>query len=547
MVQDPWQSRHAITSLPIVLSVVFWAGLPGQVFAENPGSLKADETISGVVYHDANRNLKLDSGERGVKGVLVSNQHDVVLTDKKGRYTLPVSEETVIFITKPSRYHVPLDANNLPQFYYVHQPGGSPELEYPGVRRSGLLPPSVDFPLFRVKKSSEAQALVLGDTQPYTDKELDYLRDDIATELVDTKADFAIVLGDVVGNTLSLYDRYKRIMAQIGIPIYNVPGNHDMNYDSPDDHYALETFKRHFGPSYYSFDYGRTHFVVLDDVEYLGRSPEGERRYRGRIGERQLDWLANDLQLVPADKLVVLTMHIPLDQGPDAGDAIRVTDSEALYDVLEQRSHTLALAGHMHTNEHRYLTGDNGWEGEKPLHQVVCGAACGAWWSGPEDERGIPQSFQTDGAPNGYYVFDFNGNAYQARYKAAGQDPAEQMRIMLPAGSLTTEALDTVQVLVNVYDGGLRSVVDYRIDGQPFQPMDLIIRNDPLFARLANQYPALFRGWIAPTPSTHIWTAPLPADLPPGVHTVTVRTTDRYGIAYKGYRVFEVHGRASAQ
>ncbi|MCU0233726.1 MAG: hypothetical protein MUE90_06820 [Thermoanaerobaculales bacterium] len=78
-----------------------------------------------------------------------------------------------------------------------------------------------------------------------------------------------------------------------------MPGNHDMNYLAPDDAESLLSFRRHFGPAYYSFDYGRTHVVVLDTVEYLGTSrgaadadPLGAGSYRGAIGERQLAWLA---------------------------------------------------------------------------------------------------------------------------------------------------------------------------------------------------------------------------------------------------------------
>jgi 3',5'-cyclic AMP phosphodiesterase CpdA len=527
----------------LILSVVLWASLPGQVFAEDPGSPVGDGTISGVVYHDANRNLELDPGERGVKGVLVSNQHEVVVTDKKGRYTLPVSDETVIFITMPSKYSVPLDANNLPQFYYIHQPGGSPALEYPGVPDTGPLPQSVDFPLFPRKTTSPVRAVVLGDTQPYTDEDLDYLRDDIAAELAGTGADFAMILGDVVGDSLPLYNRYKSIMAQIGIPVYNVPGNHDQNYDAPDDHYALETFKRHFGPSYYSFDYGNTHFVVLDDVEYLGRNAEGRPRYRGRIGERQLNWLANDLQLVRDDKLVVLTMHIPIYRGSEANKGNLVVGADDLFDILEQKPHVLALAGHWHTIDHSYLTEENGWEGEQPLHQIVCGAACGAWWSGPEDEHGIPLSYQSDGAPNGYYIFNFHRNQYQARFKAAGADPDQQMRIMLPSAFLTTGILDTVQIMVNIYDGGIRSVVEYRLNDQPFRPMERVVRDDPFFDQLADQYEGMFKDWVSPTPSTHIWAVPMPTDLLPGAHTITVRTTDRYGQTWEDHRVFEVQER----
>ena len=544
---NPGHVRDRVGRLIIILGLILgtcWAGLTS---AQSSDTTTASGTVSGVVFDDANGNRQRDPGEKGVKGVAVSNQRDVVVTDKQGRYTLPVGDETVIFVTQPAGYQVPLDENNLPRFYYIHQPGGSPGLKYPGVQATGPLPRSVDFPLFRSKKSSTAQALVLGDTQPYTHEELDYLRDDIAAELAGTGADFAIILGDVVGDNLSLYDRYKSIMAQIGIPIYNVPGNHDQNYDTPDDHYALETFKQHFGPTYYSFDYGQTHFIVLDDVEFLGLNENDRPRYRGRIGEKQLAWLANDLQLVPDNSLVVLTMHIPLAWDAESGDALLVTDADALYDILETRPHILALAGHMHTSDHRYLSDDDGWNGEQPLHQIVCGAACGAWWTGPMDDRGIPISYQTDGAPNGYYVFDFHGNTYWARFKAAGQDPEEQMRIMLPAGILSAEALDTVQILVNVYDGGPRSRVEYRLDHQPFSPMERIVQIDPFFDQLTDRYVELFKGWVYPTPSTHLWTVPMPDDLSIGVHTITVRSTDRYGQIWEEHRVFEIQERVTAQ
>ncbi|UCH10340.1 MAG: calcineurin-like phosphoesterase family protein [Fidelibacterota bacterium] len=534
------QYSYTLNGPVLMFCFLLWGSLLTPILAENPGTSTKDTYVSGVVYRDANRNLERDRGEQGVAGVLVSNQREVVITDKRGRYTLPADDEMVVFITKPAGYNVPVNEHNLPQFYYVHQPEGSPDLEYPGVSATGPLPNSVDFPLFPEKTASKVQALMFGDTQPYNNQELDYLRDDIVAELVGTEADFGIVLGDVVGNDLSLYERYIRLMAQIGIPIYNVPGNHDINYDSPDDHYALETFKRYYGPSYYSFDYGQTHFIVLDDVEYLGRDDEGHTRYRGRIGEQQLNWLAHDLQLVPDDKLVVLTMHIPFDQGPEAGPGTRVTDTEALYDILEKRSYVLALAGHMHTNEHRYLAKDEGWDSDQPLHQIVCGAACGSWWSGPKDERSVPISYQTDGTPNGYYLFDFQGHEYQARFKAAGQDPGEQLRIMLPGRILATDALDTLQVVVNVYDGGPRSVVEYQIDNQSFKTMEWMIRTDPLFTQLTIQYPDLFRNWVSPRLSRHIWTTSAPGDLSPGVHTITVQTTDRYGQTYDGHLVFEV-------
>lgn len=106
-------------------------------------------TATGTVFNDANGDQKHDPGEVGIKGVLVSNGREVTQTDAQGRYRLPVDDGTVLFITKPSGYAVPVNDEQLPRFFYIHQPEGSPEalgLEFPGVAPTGLLPPAVDFP-----------------------------------------------------------------------------------------------------------------------------------------------------------------------------------------------------------------------------------------------------------------------------------------------------------------------------------------------------------------------------------------------------------------
>jgi hypothetical protein len=48
---------------------------------------------------------------------------------------------------------------------------------------------------------------------------------------------------------LSLYGRYNRIIGQIGIPWWNIGGNHDLNFEAPDSRYSRETYKRVFGAS----------------------------------------------------------------------------------------------------------------------------------------------------------------------------------------------------------------------------------------------------------------------------------------------------------
>ena len=55
-------------------------------------------------------------------------------------------------------------------------------------------------------------------------------------------------MGDILFDDLSMFPRYNALIAQIGIPWYNVPGNHELNFEAESDEDSLETFKRFFGP-----------------------------------------------------------------------------------------------------------------------------------------------------------------------------------------------------------------------------------------------------------------------------------------------------------
>ena len=81
---------------------------------------------TGIVYHDRNGNGVRDEGEPGLPGVSVSNQREIVQTDASGRWTLPVTDDTIFFVIKPRDWMTPVNENQLPQFYYIHKPAGSP-------------------------------------------------------------------------------------------------------------------------------------------------------------------------------------------------------------------------------------------------------------------------------------------------------------------------------------------------------------------------------------------------------------------------------------
>ena len=77
----------------------------------------SQSSVSGYVYEDINKNQKKENREKGIAGVAVSNGVQVVLTDKNGRYSLPVQDDQTIFVIKPSGYQTAMNSNNLPQFY----------------------------------------------------------------------------------------------------------------------------------------------------------------------------------------------------------------------------------------------------------------------------------------------------------------------------------------------------------------------------------------------------------------------------------------------
>ncbi len=231
----------------------------------------AADSVPGKVFEDLNNNGTWEPGEPGIAGVRVSNGVDVVVTNDAGDYRLGVPNEAIIFLTKPRGYATPVNEHQIPQFYYIHQPGGSPEgLRYPGIEPTGPLPGAINFPLIRREEPSHFEVILFADTQPQTEVELDFIRDDVIAELIGTSASFGMTMGDIMFDEMSLFPRYNALVSKVGIPWYNGPGNHEINLLAGDDRYALETFKRYFGPPYYAFEFADALFVVLDNIEYQG-------------------------------------------------------------------------------------------------------------------------------------------------------------------------------------------------------------------------------------------------------------------------------------
>ncbi|REJ89254.1 MAG: metallophosphoesterase [Planctomycetota bacterium] len=512
-------------------------GLSLQTVQSQPPRPVTPPNAEGVVYFDANHNGVFDGDDEPLPGIRVSNGRQIVTTDADGRYTLPIDGDTILFVIKPRGWRTPLSDDMLPRFYYIHKPNGSPDAKYSGVEPTGPLPESVDFPLYPQKEPDQFHALLFGDPQPRNQKEVDYVAHDVVEDLIGTDASFGVTLGDIAFDNLDTFQPQNRAIALLGIPWYNVLGNHDINFDAQTRRHANETFERVFGPSYYSFDYGPVHFLVLDDIEWIYDENTGKGRYQGGFGPEQLEFIRTDLQQIPEDQLVVLFMHIPL---------TGVEDRHGLYRLIEQRPFCMSVSAHAHVHEHRFITHEDGWEGPQPHHHVINVTVSGSWWSGAPDERGIPHTLMADGAPNGYSIISFDGHDYSLEFRAAGRPDDYQMHIVAPEVVSAADAESTV-VWVNVFNGSSRSRVEMRLGSGEWITMEHTRDIDPNYravtereAQLLEAQPGAFLKLTDPKESSHLWKAHLPASPDPGTYRLHVRTTDMFGRTHEDARVIRI-------
>ena len=521
---------------------------------------EATETARGTVFEDSDGSGQRRPGSQGVPNVMVSNGRDVVVTDAAGHWTLPVHEGDSIFVIKPTGWMTPLAPDtHLPKFSYIHEPHGTPAslgLRYPGIAPTGPLPASIDFPLRRQTEPTRFNVVLFTDPQPEGLNELGYVRDDVVAQAVGIDASFGITTGDIMFDDLSAYERSNRIFGTLGLPWYNCCGNHDMNYEAPDNTFSRETYKGVYGARYSAFQYGNVTFFLLDNVEYLGN-----HKYQGHFGPDQLAFIRNVLAKVPPAQLIVLCMHIPLRTLAGNTPNNASVDWEDFLGVIAGRPATVSFSGHTHTNEHHYLTPSGASASALPHHHHVLSAVSGSWWSGPFDVRGIPVALASDGAPNGFHVLSVDGAAYTTRLYPAHDPKQSQMRIVLDtgyhdtdpevlaeympgqllSGPITAAAAGSTRLLVNFYDGGPRSSVRFAVgNGADWLPMQRVERLDPFVQDVYARNRAVTKPWVFPGKSSHIWQAPLPADLAPGTYGIRAQGTDEYGRQHESVLVLEV-------
>jgi 3',5'-cyclic AMP phosphodiesterase CpdA len=166
------------------------------------------------------------------------------------------------------------------------------------------------------------------------------------------KPAFVIVTGDLVNKPgdAGQVSEYLRISKKLlpSIPIYHVPGNHDVgNEPSPE---SLAAYRRNFGRDYYSFRSGPLYAIVLDSA--LIKAPQNAPR----DAAEQESWLRSELERAAGsgERLIVVFQHHPyFVESPDEKDEYHNIPGErrrAYLDLLRRHGVRWVFAGHYHQN-----------------------------------------------------------------------------------------------------------------------------------------------------------------------------------------------------
>jgi predicted MPP superfamily phosphohydrolase len=324
-------------------------------------------TVTGIVFGDTNGNGTKDKNETGIKGVAVSDQVNVVVTDANGGYQLLDSKGFgVVFISTPMGYK-PVKS------YYQKVDASSSTVQ-------------ADFALTKITSPTQFKFIHASDTH-ISDKSLDrFTKFRAAVDSV--KPDFVVVTGDLVRDALrvpekeatSLYEMYKTESQKISQPVWSAPGNHEIFgierhlslISQQHPLYGRKMFRHYLGPDYYSFNYGGFHFVALNSLEFE------DLWYYGSIDSVQREWLKKDLATIPPSMPVITFQHVPFISGElsisgftangpgrtlelERGELkFRHVVSNAHEIILILRSHPfpLALGGHHHTRQLFFLETD---------------------------------------------------------------------------------------------------------------------------------------------------------------------------------------------
>ena len=353
-----------------------------------------------------------------ISNVVVSDGVSCVATDDAGCYALNsnMASTRFVFVSIPDGYGF-TERKSVPQMFK----------RIPRYAKGA----TANFTLVkRTEPTDKYTVIMIGDPQMRGlghDESGERFRDVVLTDIEEyrqrtTGEFFAINLGDLVYNWMAGYDDYMDISASAKYPIFNVIGNHD--YDQAtlfETKLGTPFFEEYVSPTYYSFNIGKMHFVVVNSILY--DRPTDKHNYKTGLDNKTLKWLENDLAHVSKETPIVICSHAPLFKRREA--KINYNEKSVNYKkytaLLSKYDKVYAWAGHTHQNyATNYANEPEKYSSLKNIESVIVGRCIGM--------IRLNRELNTCGTPNGYMVAEVNGGKMEWYYKSVGSGREDQIR-----------------------------------------------------------------------------------------------------------------------
>lgn len=359
-----------------------------------------------------------------LKNVVVSDGVEVTVTDEDGIYQLNSSKQQgFVFISIPGGYEVSSNGV-LPQFF--HRLKEAPNI----VER-------FDFTLEKINNQDSYKVFMLGDmhlaNRVSDRKQFAEFTNDLKLYMNNHsgKNMYAIALGDMTWDVYWIQNNFffpqylNTVNSQLNLQIFHVMGNHDYDYSQTSDFTAEYLYRNHIGPTYYSFNIGEVHFVVLDNFDASEYDGTITRKIKKTIADEQLEWLVKDLSYVDKSTPIVIAMHAQVFYPTATGFRYDhdVNNTDKFFNILNgYEAHF--VTGHLHKLFN--VTPEDDITGSNNFYEHNSNAVCGSWWWSGHLTPGV--NLSRDGSPGGYGIWDIDGTDIKWRYKATGWPEDYQFR-----------------------------------------------------------------------------------------------------------------------
>lgn len=360
-----------------------------------------------------------------VENVVVSDGVEVTVTNEDGIYQLKsAKKQGFVFISIP-RGHEVSSNGVLPQFYYTLK--GAPHI----VERA-------DFTLKKVNNQDSYKVFMLGDmhlaNRTSDAKQFSEFTTDLTNYMNNHRSEkmYAIALGDMTWELYWYSNNYyfpqylNAVNSQLkDLQIFHVIGNHDNDYLGTSDFSAEIKYRDNIGPTYYSFNIGKVHYVIMDNIDASDYDGTTSRKYKKTITEEQFKWLVKDLSYVDKSTPIVVAMHAQVFYPTTTGFRYDhdVVNTDKLLDILKGYE-VHFVTGHTHNIFN--VTPDSDIVGNNNFYEHNSGSVCASWWWSGHLTPGVHIS--PDGTPGGYSIWDVSGTDIKWKYKATGWAEDYQFR-----------------------------------------------------------------------------------------------------------------------